>query len=595
MVKNMNKNNSVKKKNTRLVLKQQNLLQVALILLVILVINLLSTRLFNRFDLTKEKKFTISKITQNILNDIDEELYIEVYLEGKDLSVEILRYQKIVKEFLNNFSSFSPNITYKFKNPFDDKDLQYSGDVYRSLSNKGLNPTVLDQSTEEGYSQKVIFAGALVRYKNKEEAINLISIQNNSMVYLSETELERDFIHTIWRITRDEKQKIGFLEGHNELSEMETYNVMSTLSNYYEIIRINMNMALNALDEFAAIVIAKPQSYFTERDKYIIDQYIMKGGSVIWLVEWMHITMDSISHKVKEMALIRDINLDDQLFNYGVRINPDLIQDLRCISIPVVVNTIDGQPQVAPRPWFYFPFVVPDTLLNHQLLRNVEPMRTHFVSSIDTVGESPEVKKTILLRTSDKSKSQMHPVEVNLEKIMRYNPDIKTFNKPHIPIAVLLEGTFTSNFANRLAMDLEEDEEFPFIDKSAPNTKMIVISDGDFIRNEIRTIGDKQEPRRLGEDRFYPQFSTPGNSQFFVNCINYLCADNDFIALRMREIKIRTLNSTKVKEYSTLWTYINSIIPVLLILIFGLTVIVFRKYKYNKQFSIYKTKSLNKK
>ena len=590
MVISMNKNKQEKKKNTRLVLKRQNLIQAVLILLVIIILNILSSKLFYRFDLTKEKKFTISKVSQNILNDLNDDIFIEVYLEGKDLPAELLRYQKVVKEFLSNFSSYSSKIIYVFKNPFDEKDNKYNNDIYKDLFNKGLNPTILDQTTDGGFSQKAIFAGAMLRYNGKEEPVNLISIQNNSIAYLSETELERDFIHAIWRLSREQRQKIAFLEGHNELSAIETYDIISTLNNYYDITRYNMNGVIDALDEFSAVVIAQPKSYFTERDKYIIDQYIMKGGSVIWLVEWMQISMDSISNKPREMAMIRNINIEDQLFNYGVRINPDLIQDLRCVSIPIVVNTIDGKPQIAPRPWYYFPWIVPDTLLNHPLLRNVAPIRTHFVSSIDTVGENPDIKKTVLLRTSDKSKSMMHPVEVDLERIMRYQPDLKTFNRSHIPIAVLLEGTFTSHYSNRLALDLEEAAEFPFIENSSPNTKMIIISDGDLIRNDVKTIGKKQEALILGEDKYYPQFSTSGNSQFLVNCINYLCADNDFITLRMREIKLRTLNATKVNETRTIWTYINSIVPVLIIMIFGVTMILIRKYKYNKKFSSYKVK-----
>jgi len=570
---------------TRHILRKQNIFQALLILLIIVILNFLSTMLFFRLDLTKEKRFTITPISKTILAGLEDKVYIEVYLDSDDLPVELVRYRKVVKEFLDNFESYSNKIEVEFINPFEDGDPEQNREIYWQLYNKGLNPTYVSQNEDVGVSEKLIFAGALVKYREKEFPVNLINNNVNAgseYAGLSETELERDFIHAIWMLTSKNMQKVAFLEGHKELSEYQTYDIMTSLSKYYQIDRLNMNTVLNALDEYAVVVIAKPEAYFTEKDKFIIDQYIMNGGKVIWLVEWMSVSMDSLSTKPVEMAMIRDINLDDQLFNYGVRINPDLIQDIRCLNVPVYVNTIDGNPQFEPKPWYYFPLIIPDTLLDHQLLRNLEPMRTHFVSSIDTVGENPAIKKTILLRTSAYSKSMIHPVEVDLE-IMRTEPEMATFNKPYMPIAVLLEGTFKSNFVNRLSPEFAGNPEFVFVPESKP-TKMIVISDGDFIRNEVKTMGEKQQPYPLGFDRYYTEQFTPGNTQFIVNCVNYLCADEDLISLRMREIKIRQLNSNEVKKKMFVWVYINSFIPVLIIIVIGLLVVFFRKIKYDRRF-----------
>lgn len=578
-------------KKTRRILRKQNIIQALLILLLIVVFNVLSSMVFFRLDLTKEKRFTITPISKSILKNLEDIVYIEVYLESDDLPVELVRYRKVVKEFLDNFSSYSNKVEVVFKNPFQEDDPNYNQEMYWQLYNKGLNPTYISQSNDGGKSEKMVFAAALVKYGGKEYPVNLI---NNNLTAgsdfkgLSETELERDFIHAIWMLTGRELQKVAFLEGHKELSEYETYDIMTSLSKYYQIDRVNMNQALNALDEYAVVVIAKPQAYFTEKDKFIIDQYIMQGGKVIWLVEWMHFSMDSLSSKPFEMAMINDINLDDQLFKYGVRINPDLIQDLRCLNIPVYVNTIDGQPQFEPKPWYFFPVIIPDTLLDHQLLRNLEPMRTHFVSSIDTVGQDPKIKKTILLRTSQYAKSLVHPVEVNLE-IIRDEPEMPTFNKPFMPIAVLLEGEFTSNYVNRLSPELDGNQEFVFIPQSVP-TKMIVISDGDFIRNEVKVMGDNKQPYPLGYDKYFTEQFTPGNTQFILNCVNYLCADEDLISLRMREIKVRTLNTNKLKQKMLMWVYVNSFIPVLIILVIGLLVVIFRRFKYDRKFLNYKLK-----
>ncbi|MBN2777505.1 MAG: gliding motility-associated ABC transporter substrate-binding protein GldG [Bacteroidales bacterium] len=577
-------------KKTRRILRKQNIIQALLILLLIVVFNVLSSMVFFRLDLTKEKRFTITPISKSILKNLEDIVYIEVYLESDDLPVELVRYRKVVKEFLDNFSSYSNKVEVVFKNPFQEDDPNYNQEMYWQLYNKGLNPTYISQANDGGKSEKMVFAAALVKYGGKEYPVNLI---NNNLTAgsdfqgLSETELERDFIHAIWMLTGRELQKVAFLEGHKELSEYETYDIMTSLSKYYQIDRVNMNQALNALDEYAVVVIAKPQAYFTEKDKFIIDQYIMQGGKVIWLIEWMHFSMDSLSSKPFEMAMINDINLDDQLFKYGVRINPDLIQDLRCLNIPVYVNTIDGQPQFEPKPWYFFPVIIPDTLLDHQLLRNLEPMRTHFVSSIDTVGQDPKIKKTILLRTSQYAKSLVHPVEVNLE-IIRDEPEMPTFNKPFMPIAVLLEGEFTSNYVNRLSPELDS-KEFVFMPQSVP-TKMIVISDGDFIRNEVKVMGDNKQPYPLGYDKYFTEQFTPGNTQFILNCVNYLCADEDLISLRMREIKVRTLNTNKLKQRMLMWVYVNSFIPVLIILVIGLLVVIFRRFKYDRKFLNYKLK-----
>lgn len=572
-------------KKTRRILRKQNIIQASLILLLIIVLNVLSSMLFFRMDLTKEKRFTITPISKTILAGLDDKVYIEVYLESDDLPVELVRYRKVVKEFLDNFSLYSNKVEVEFKNPFKDDDPEHNRDIYWQLYNKGLNPTYVSQSNDGGVSEKMVFAGAIVKYREKEFPVNLINNNvtgNSDYVGFSETELERDFIHAIWMLTAKSLQKIAFLEGHDELTEYQTYDIMTSLSKYYQIDRLKMNYVLNSLDEYSVVVIAKPEGYFTEKEKFILDQYIMQGGKVIWLVEWMHISMDSLSYKSMEMAMIRDINLDDQLFNYGVRINPDLIQDLRCLNIPVYVNTIDGTDQFEPKPWYFFPVIIPDTLLNHQLLKNLEPMRTHFVSSIDTVGENPDIKKTILLRTSQYSKSMVHPVEVDLE-IMRNEPEMATFNKPYMPIAVLLEGEFKSNFVNRLSPEFENNEGFKFIEKSKP-TKMIVISDGDFIRNEVKKIGEKIQPYPLGYDKYYTEQFTPGNTQFIVNCVNYLCADDDLISLRMREMKVRKLNESMVKQKMFLWVYINSFIPVLIIVAIGLMVLFLRKVKYDRKF-----------
>lgn len=585
--------------------RNQNIFQALLIVALIIILNVLSSQIFFRADLTKEKRFSISDFSKEVLDSIDDEVYIEIFLDDKELPSELVRYQRTVDDFMKNLCRYSNKIRYEFKNPFvernneeqsfvekwfgflsdeSDVDPVEKKKIFAQLYNKGLNPTYIVQEEGMGGSEKIIFAGALVKYKEKDFPINLLtnSVSGNSpYTMLSTTELEREFVHALWMLSSRQIHKVAFLEGHDELDENHTYDIMSSLSKYYRIERVDMNGSLTALDEYGCVVIAKPQKRFNERDKYIIDQYIMNGGKVIWLVEWMNFDMDSLNSNPTAMALMNDINLSDQLFNYGVRINPDLIQDLRCLQIPVCVNTVEGKPQFEPKPWYYFPLIVPDTLLEHQLVKNLDVMRTCFVSSIDTVGEDPNVKKTILLRTSQYSKAISHPVEISLE-ILREKPEMLTFNKPNIPVAVLLDGEFKSNFAHRLPPELSDNSDFKFKEKSK-KTQMIVISDGDFVRNETKRMGDKVQPYPLGYDKYYDAQYTPGNTQFIINCVNYLCADEGLISLRMRELKSRTLNATKVRSEKLMWICINSIAPVLIVLLIGLTMIVLRKIKYSKK------------
>lgn len=579
MVKGMEK----KLNSTRKGIRKQNIIQIFLIITIIIVLNVLSSFIFARFDLTKEKRFSISSVSKEVLKNLDDVVYIEVFLESDDLPVHLIRYRRILYEFLDNLSYHSDKIEFEFKNPFRDNDPRVISEVHRQLYQKGLNPTYIRQTKDGSVSEKMVFVGALVKHKGREFPINLLNssvTSGNQFLGLSEAEMERDFTHAIWMLSAPKIQKVAFLEENDELDEYETYDMMLELSKYYQIDRLKINNVIDALDDYSAVVIAKPRKYYSERQKFIIDQYIMRGGKVLWLVEWMHIEMDSLRNKPSQMAMIRDINLDDIIFNYGVRINPDLIQDLRCLNIPVVVNTVAGKPEFAPMPWFFFPIIIPDTLLSHRLIRNVEPIRTHFVSSIDTVGMDPRIKKTILLRTSKYSKTLIHPIEVNLE-ILREKPDIASFNQPHRPIAVLLEGTFTSNYKNRIAQDFYDSPDYEFLETSE-HTKMIVISDGDFIRNEVKTKGEKFQPFPLGYDKFYEEQYTPGNVQFLLNCINYLCADDDLISLRMREQTIRVLNNTNVEQNKKTWTWVNSVIPVLIILLIGFLTVLLRRFKYKK-------------
>lgn len=572
------------KNNLRKANRKHSLIQLFLIILIIAALNFIATEWFFRLDLTAEKRYSLHQNSKEVLNGIDDVLYVKVYLDGKNMPVGFNRLQRRVKELLDDFRVYSPHIEYDFIDPFDDPDFEVQRDVYYQLIGKGLIPTSVQMGGGSDYKEQVLFPGAVIRYRETDYPINFFvdDINNQGQQSFDRTysELESNFIRAIWMLTRHQKQKIAFIEGHDELDEHQTTDIMVALAEYYEVHRLKIAGVLNALDDYSAVIVAKPQSRINEKDKFVLDQYIMNGGRVLWLIEWMSVSMDSLTHKPFEMALINDINLDDQLFRYGVRINPDLVQDLKCLNIPVVVNMIGGEPQFKPMPWYFFPLIVPDTLQNHPINRNVSRIRTHFVSSIDTVGDDLNIKKTALLRTSQYSKSLMAPVEVSLD-ILNQPPELASFNRPHRTIAVLLEGVFESNFDMRIPPEIAMDQDINFKPKSEP-TKMIVISDGDMIRNEVRKLGDKMQTYVLGEDKYYQEQYCPGNKEFILNCINYLCEDESLIQMRMREIKLRELNHTKVRAEGVKWVWINTIVPVSIILLIGIGLVMFRRYKFGR-------------
>lgn len=580
----MKKEKTILKLPTRKMLKKHSIVGLIYLVLIIIVVNFISSHLFVRIDLTAEKRYSLSEVSKKILRNLDDVVYIKVYLDGDDLSLGFKRLKRSVREMLDDFRVYSSNIHYEFIDPFSGTDDASKRDIYIQLIKKGLIPQRLQLMGNNEYKEQIIFPGAIITYKETEYPVNFfidnLTVGDQQQFNRTVSELERNFINSIWMLTHSSRQKIAFIEGHGELDEFETHDIMMELSRFYQIDRLRMNGVLGALDGYSAIVIAKPDSVFRERDKFIIDQYIMRGGKVLWLIEWMAASMDSLATKPSFMALINDINLDDQLFRYGVRINPDLIQDLKCLSIPIVVNSVAGQPQFQPVPWYFFPMIVPDTMSNHSLTRNVSRIRTQFVSSIDTVGDDPLVEKTILLRSSKLSKSLMAPVEVSLD-LIKEQPEIASFNRQNLPIAVLLEGRFESNFNMRIPPEIQHSDDIDFIERSEP-TRMIIISDGDMIRNEVKTLGEQKQAYYLGEDKYYPDQYCPGNREFLMNCINYLCEDEDIIALRMREIKLRELDRTQVQQSGQFWVWFNTLVPLVLIVLTGGMILLWRKMKYGK-------------
>ncbi len=565
----------------RKVVKRRNIIQLFLTVAIIILVNYIGSYIFTRFDLTSEKRYTLSLATKELLENLEDVVYIQIYLEG-DLPVGFKRLRNATKELLDEFRIYTKNIEYEFINVFESNDEKTEYEIGRQLMKKGLMPVNLQEKDKEGkVSQKIIFPGAIINYREKELAIELLKnnpgISPQAKLNNSIEDLEYELTNAIRKLTTKVFQKIAFIEGHGELDEYEAGDISNALSEFYYVERIKIAEQLNSLNDYSVIIIAKPDSIFSEKDKFIIDRFIMKGGKVLWFIDAVKANMDSLAYSNATIATINSVNIEDQLFTYGVRINNNLIQDIQCAEIPVNTAIVGAPPQFVPRPWFYFPLIIPQS--NHPVTKNLNIIKTEFVSVIDTVGNDSDIKKTFLLKTSKYSKVINAPVKIGLDIIHR-NPEPQEFNKSYLPIAVLLEGKFESVFKNRLTPEIEQSKEIGFKKKSI-DTKMIVVSDGNIIKNFVRILGDKKYPLPLGADKYYSDIFYPGNKEFILNAVNYLCDDSGLMSIRSRELKLRLLDRAKIEQQRFKLQLINIVLPVIFIILFGFLVSFIRKRKYS--------------
>ena len=569
-------------------IKQNSIIQILLGIAIIILVNIISSFVFTRFDLTSEKRYSLSDATKELLSGLDDIVYFKVYLDG-DFPAGFKRLRNETKEMLDEFRAYNDNIQYEFINPSKSQDPKERNDTYLLLIERGLNPTDLQVKNKKGTSQQIIFPGALVTYKAKEIPLELLKTQmgippeavlNNSI-----QALEFNIANTIKKLSVINKPEIAIIEGHGELDKYEMADITNALSEYYNVERIKINEQLNSLAErsnidsvktriknkYETIIIAKPDSAFSDKDKFIIDQFIMRGGKVLWLIDPVFACMDSIKNSESTVGIRNELNLEDQLFKYGVRINSDLVMDLNALPIPLRTGQIGNQPQIDFFPWYFFPIITP--LIKHPIVNNLNAIKTEFVSSIDTIGVSG-IKKTILLKTSPYSRIVYTPALISLN-ILREEPDEDIYNKPGQPVAVLLEGEFESAFKNIISPVIANDKEIGFLEKGVPN-KMVVISDGDIIRNQLHI--PQGYPLPLGYDQFTRQ--TFGNKELILNVMNYLCDDSGLISIRSRELKLRLLDKTKISNNKLFWQLLNTLLPVLLVIIFGIIWAWVRKRRY---------------
>jgi ABC-2 type transport system permease protein len=559
--------------------KLRDIIKALLGITVLVLLNVLGAFVFHRIDLTEDQRYSLSEVTTDQASNLEDVIFVRVYLEG-DLPADYKRLRDATQELLDEYRAYSgDNLQYEFIDPTANPNQKEREKVYRKLVKEGIQPTTLSEQSIEESKEKVIFPGAVVTYGNRSIAWQILKPQMGVpepiMINNSIQQLEYELASIVSRISKPNKKRIAYIEGHGEYDELEVADLNKTLEEQYYVERVKIDGQLNSLRIFDLIVIAGPDSAFTEKDKFIIDQFIMKGGKSIWLYEPVSIDLDSLKQAPFTMALPRDLNLDDMLFRYGVRVNRNLILDLQCLPLPIVVGQVGNTPRQELRPWYYFPLVIPRS--NHPIAKNLDGIKSEFASNIDYVGRDTSIKKTTLLSTSQYTRLVTTPNRVSFN-ILRQKPDKRQYNLSHEKIAVLLEGTFPSNFKNRLTADIAENDKIAFREVSYP-TAQIVIADADIIRNRVNW--ENKEYYALGHDRYTRRIYA--NKDFMLNCVNYLLDDQGLLELRSKEFKMRLLDRPRIEKEKTKWQMANLFVPVMVIMLLGGLSFYVRQRKYAKK------------
>ncbi|MDD3635255.1 MAG: gliding motility-associated ABC transporter substrate-binding protein GldG [Bacteroidales bacterium] len=559
--------------------RRKSIVELTLFVLSLVLLGYILNFKFLRLDLTSEKRYTLSNVTKSVVSDLDDVVFVKVYLDG-DLPIGFKRMQRALKETLDEFRVFGPTT---FHYEFIDPSVSSSKDVrdaeLRHLHDLGLEPTnVQERNPKGGTTQRIIFPGAIVNYKGREAVVNLLNnnpaLSGDENINISIQEFEFKLISKINRLKPDVLPKLAFVHGHGQLDELETGDIVQDLSQQFEVHRVILGGEVGGLDPYAVVIMAGPTKKVPESDKLVLDQYIMGGGKVLWFIDGVNVSIDSLSHGATTLAFPNQHNLDDILFRYGARVNYNLIQDMQCAVIPINI-ALEGQtPRFAPAPWVYFPLLnAPD---NNPITRNLNLIKSQFASTVDTVGLNPEVSKRFLLRTSDYSRLLNVPLYINLRQI-ESSPLERDFNLSFLPVAALLEGIFPSAFTNRPLASFNNGHPFQFRDHSIP-TQMIVVSDADIIRNDVSRRGDGAYISPLGYDRYTNQ--TFGNKELVLNMVNYLYNDSELINLRGREFKLRLLDRKAILESRVKWQIINLTLPPLILLAIGAAWLFIRRRRH---------------
>jgi len=546
---------------------------IILLLIVLIALNYISSLVFKRFDLTQDKRYTLSTASLNVIKEVSSPIIVDVFLSGDDFPAEFKRLQRETKQLLEEFSANNSNIIFHFINPLEDETSKDRN--IQQLTQRGLTPMQLSVQENGKSTQEVIFPWALASYNDATVIIplvkNKIGASQQELVSNSVQHLEYAFADGFSKLTKPKRRKIAVLKGNGELEDKYLFNFVKKLGEYYFIapftldsVSVNPERSLNQLKTFDLIIAAKPTEAFSEVEKQVLDQFTMYGGKSLWLIDQVAIEKDSLYNESgKTFAIARDLNLTDFFFKYGVRINPLLISTL--YSAPITLAIGEGSnSQFQHLQWPYSPLA--STTSKHPIVNNLNFVKFDFANQLDTIKNN--IKKTVLLESAPLTKLEGTPREISLDLVTEQQ-DPGLYNKGNQPLAVLLEGEFTSVYKNRVKpfkLSNEREESVP--------TKMIVIADGDVIKNDVV----RNVPQELGFDRWTGK--TYGNKEFLLNAVNYLLDDDGLINIRSKEIDVAFLDQEKIASQKTYWQTFNILLPLGLLTIFGFIFNYIRKKKF---------------
>lgn len=532
------------------------------VLVTLVAINLLVSYMVWRWDMTDDKRYSISAPTKALLQDLDAPLTITLLLDG-EMNAGFLRLQKATQEMVEELGVYAA------------KGYQLLGAPEQLTTNGygNLEPTVVHERTHKGQTaQTIIYPYAIVQYHDRSQVVTLLKNQRGlsgeENLNHSIENIEFAFAEAIRSLTQDKVEKIAFLEGHGELEERDVYDLTQQLAKYYQIDRGTLGTVSGVLDEYKAVIIADPQMPFSDTDKYILDQYIMQGGRILWVVNGVRFSDDYLASEGYTPIIALDLNINDMLFRYGVRINHALVQDLQCLPVPVDVSHDPNQPNWQPMPWTFAPLLLTSQV--SPITRNVAQVTATMASAIDIVGEDDGIRKEVLLATSSASRLTSAPAKVDLSM----GSDSEGFNQAFVPVAVSLEGVFPSIYAHLLPPE-EVTLTTPLLRESKP-TRQIVVAAGSTIRNDWQ----QGQPLPLGYDR-YTQMQF-GNRDFMVNAVLHLTDDQGWLQLRQKEFTLRLINDQRARQTRIVAQVISIVIPLALLAIVGGAMLILRRKRYVK-------------
>ncbi len=555
---------------------KKTILKITIGLIATILINLIGNIFYKRIDITEDKRYTLSEATKKIITNVEDELYIDIYLSG-DMPSEFKRLQNEVKTILEQFNDINSNLLVDFDVLNTD---EYTPEELKEIENmmvrNDMSPAKVDSKINGKTIQETIFPWAVINYNKKIEKVRLLKTNSNNSidrVNNSVQHLEYAFANAIKKISTKKSKKIGYLLGNNELKSKYVYSFLQSLENSYHIIPFDLDSinnkplkTLKDLNKLDLFIVAKPEKKFSEKQKYAIDQYTVNGGKSLWLIDKVKAELDSISAKGQTLALGKDLNLTDLFFQYGFRINPVLIKDIYSAGITTLNN--NNQPNQVP--WFYNPVAIPT--IKHSIVNNINPVRFEFANQIKHLKQGIDIKKTPLLQTSNYTATAGVPKQISANEIILFQTEDvrKSLTKQKLNLASLFEGSFTSAYKNRIK---------PFIynkhKDQNQSSKMIVIADGDVIKNQI--INNRPMPLRFDRNNPTQEF---GNGEFLLNAVNYLLDDTGLMEVRNKEVKIPFLDVERIEEEKLKWQLINILLPLLILVSFGFCFNYLRKRKY---------------